>query len=111
VANPTESAAWRIRGTHERRPPITVFAPHGCERRTNGASRLALSERILAKKASPRSTVEMVGPPFVTRCELQQFPACTGEATLAGQIAEPVGHFSIVCPVNRQGAVPSLVHR
>jgi hypothetical protein len=58
------------------------------------------------KKASPRSTVEMIRPPFVTRRELQQFPSCAGEATLSSQRAQPVRHFSIVRPVNRQGAVP-----
>jgi hypothetical protein len=63
------------------------------------------------KEASPRSTVEMIGPPFVTRRELQQLPACSGETTLAGQRAQPVRHFSIVRSVNRQRVDPWLVHR
>ena len=94
----------------------TVFARHGCERRTRGTSKQALSSRGIAvasghsKKALPRSTIEMIGPPFVTRRQLQQLPPCAGEATLVGQLAEPVRHFSIVRPVDKQGAVPLLVH-
>jgi hypothetical protein len=70
-----------------------------------------VSRMMPHNRASPRSTVEMLRPPFITRRELKQFPPCAGEATLAGKLAQPVRHFSIVRPVNRQGAVPWLVHR
>ena len=123
MANPTgERCSFRpplggIRSLHEQRSPITVFVPHRRERRTGGTSGDAPSGRGIAscgagtgKKASPGSTVEMIGSPFVTRRELQQLLPCADEATLAGQLAQPVRHFSIVGPVNRQVTVPWLVH-
>jgi hypothetical protein len=57
-------------------------------------------------KALSLSTVEMIGSPLVTGCELQQLLPCAGRATLAGQFAESLRQFSIVCAVKRWGAVP-----
>jgi hypothetical protein len=58
-----------------------------------------------------RSNLEMVGSAIVAGSELQQLPSRAGEATLAGQFAEPVRHFSIVQrPVKERGGVQWLVH-
>ena len=105
-----------FRSTHERHTPaLSSHDTDASDERAAPVSRRCPVEALLlqagpSKKASPRSTIEMIGPPFVTRRQLQQLPPCAGEATLVGQLAEPVRHFSIVRPVHRQGAVPLLVH-
>ena len=56
-----------------------------------------------------RSTPEMVGSPVVTGSELKQLPSSAGEATLAGEFAEPMRHFSIVLrAVKGRGSVRRL---
>ena len=96
-------------------PALSSHDTDASDERAAPVSRRCPVEALLlqagpSKKASPRSTIEMIGPPFVTRRQLQQLPPCAGEATLVGQLAEPVRHFSIVRPVDKQGAVPLLVH-
>ena len=123
VANPTGEHRSHRLPLGDPRPERAAATHHRLRatwtRATNGWHQLAGAvpsrhyERRLGavRTASPRSTVEMIGSPFITRRELQQFPPCAGEATLTGQLAQPVCHFSIVRPVNRQGADLWLVHR
>jgi hypothetical protein len=72
---------------------------------TTIASRRSLRAGF-SQQALRRSIVEMIGPPVVTGREFEQLPPCAGETALAGQFAEPVGHFSIMLPVERQSTVP-----
>ena len=72
---------------------------------------LRAESALWARKALPRSILEMIGSPVVTGRELQEFPSRAREATLAGQFAEPMRHFSIMSAVRRRGAMPSPTHR
>jgi len=47
----------------------------------------------------------MIGSTVVTGRKLKEFPSRPREATLAGQAAEPLRQFSIMCAVRRRGAV------
>ena len=46
----------------------------------------------------------MIGSTVVVGRELQQLPSRAGETTLAGQLAEPLRHLSIMCAVKKQVA-------
>jgi hypothetical protein len=69
---------------------------------------MRVAERFLVLQ---HSTLKMVGSPVVACGELQQLSSRAGEATLMGQFAEPMRHFSIVLrAVKGRGGAQCLAH-